>query len=50
MVWSLRRGPDDGSFREDLDPDLDGAIVYETLLAAGDVAERTGVDPALLRA
>ena len=44
VVALLRRGREDGSFRSDLDPDLDGRIIYRAVLAAHDLAAVDGVD------
>ena len=44
----MRRGLEDGSFRSDLDPELDGRLVYGMVMAAHDLAERTPVDASRL--
>jgi AcrR family transcriptional regulator len=44
VVRLMRRGLEDGSFRSDLDPELDGRLVYGMVMAAHGVAERTPVD------
>ena len=44
VVDLLRRGQEVGSFRSDLDPDLDGRIIYRAVLAAHDLAAEDGVD------
>lgn len=45
VVELLRRGRDDGSFRADLDPALDGRIVYRAVVATHDLALESGLDP-----
>jgi AcrR family transcriptional regulator len=48
VVRLMRRGLEDGSFRSDLDPELDGRLVYGMVMAAHDLAERTPVDASRL--
>jgi AcrR family transcriptional regulator len=45
LIELLRRGRDDGSFRADLDPALDGRIVYGAVLASHDLALEPGLEP-----
>jgi AcrR family transcriptional regulator len=45
LVDLLRRGVSDGAFRADLDPDLDGRILYRAAFAAAELARRDDVDP-----
>jgi AcrR family transcriptional regulator len=44
VVKLLRRGRDEGSFRADLDPELDGLIVYRAILAAHELVAGEGVE------
>lgn len=44
----LRRGVDEGVFRADLDPELDGRIIHRAAFAGAELALRTDVDPAQL--
>ena len=44
VVELLRRGRDEGSFRVDLDPELDGRIVYRAILAAHELVVGEGID------
>ena len=48
VIELLRRGRDDGSFRGDLDPELDGRIVYRAVHASHDLAHRPGTDVSAL--
>lgn len=48
VVRLMRRGLEDGSFRADLDPELDGRLVYGMVMAANDLAERTPADASRL--
>ena len=48
VVRLMRRGLEDGSFRFDLDPEIDGRLVYGMVMAAHDLAERTPVDASRL--
>ncbi|MFV2063876.1 MAG: TetR/AcrR family transcriptional regulator [Chloroflexota bacterium] len=44
VVGLVRRGLEAGSFKADLDPELDGRIVYRTMLAVHDLAAEPGTD------
>ena len=44
VVELLRRGRQDGSFRDDVDPQLDGQIIYRAALSTHDLAAAPGVD------
>ncbi len=44
----LRRGLATGAFRADLDPELDGRILYRAVFAGAELARRPDVDPGLL--
>jgi AcrR family transcriptional regulator len=50
VIECLDRGRQDGSFREDIDPEIDGRIIYRAALAAHDLALEPGVDVAALAA
>ena len=44
LVDVLRRGRDDGAFRADVDPELDGRILYRAAFAGAELAGRTGIE------
>jgi AcrR family transcriptional regulator len=44
VIELLRRGRGDGSFRSDIDPILDGRIIYRAVLAVHDLAAEPGID------
>ena len=44
VIEIMRRGRGDGSFRSDLEPDIDGRIVYRTVVGSQDLASRAGND------
>ena len=44
VIEILRRGRDSEVFREDLDPELDGRLIYRAVFAAHDLAVEPGVD------
>ena len=48
LVELLRRGIADGVFRADLDPELDGPILYRMAMASADLVRRPWVDAAVL--
>jgi AcrR family transcriptional regulator len=48
LVDVLRRGRDDGVFRADLDPELDGRILYRAAFAGSELAGRAGIENDLL--
>jgi AcrR family transcriptional regulator len=50
VIGLLRRGRDTGVLRADLDPELDGRIIYRAAFSASDLAQEPGVDvPSLAR-
>ena len=44
VVELLRRGQEDGSFRADLDPALDGRLLFRATLAVAELAAEPGMD------
>ena len=48
VVDVLRRGQEDGRFRADLDPDLDGRVLCRAALAAAELAVEPDIDVARL--
>lgn len=44
LVDVLRRGRDDGVFRADVDPELDGRILYRAAFAGSELAGRAGIE------
>lgn len=50
VIGLLRRGRDTGALRADLDPELDGRIIYRAAFSASDLALEPGADvPSLAR-